>query len=438
MSSAKKNKFIWSLLFSLCLTSCHSSLIAKHAPIAEARSKTESVEPKSVQSERSRDLHRVIDLPRDVADQQSIEVAPVISSKLKQSMRFSSTVESSNPGTASVTSLMHGVVTRVLVDVGDTVKAGQIVAFINCPELSDAQSNFVERQALVLEATANVELVRTRVRLAEAEAARLKTLFDEGISAKKELEASQSRIAGTKAELETAKAHLAASEIQFCSAGSRLGSLGFDIKSVAVDKLTTELALRSPITGVVSQRNTQPGQTVGAAGSATTTVLFTIVDLSKVWVMLEVPQSEIYQIKLNAPVTFTTEIAPGQKFKGRVTRLGERFDSQSRTASVRTEIDNPKMILKPGLLVLAEVVTSTPSPAQLLVPNSAIQRISGAALIFKKVSATRFEACPIKLGDTDGQDTVVLSGVSAGDLVATKGSFLLKSELQRKSIGGGG
>ncbi len=383
------------------------------------------------------DLHKVVNLPRDISDQKSIEVLPVRSSNLKQSMRFTSTVESSNPGTAAVTSLVHGVVTRVLVDVGDTVKAGQVVAFINCPELSDAQSNFVERQARVIEATANVELIRTRLKLAEAEASRLKTLFEEGISAKKEVEASESRIASAKAELETAKAQRTSSEIQFSAARSRLTSLGFDPKSMELSKLTTELALRSPIAGVVSQRNAQPGLVVGATGSATTAVLFTVVDLSTVWVMLEVPQSEISNIKLNAPVTFTTEVAPGQKFKGRVTKMGERFDPQSRSASIRTEIDNPKAILKPGLLVLAEVATSAPARAQLLVPNSSIQRIGSEVLVFKKVSANSFEACPIKVGNTDGNNTVVLSGVELGDMVATKGSFLLKSELQRKSIGGG-
>jgi membrane fusion protein, heavy metal efflux system len=435
MSSSRMFKAVGLLFITICLTSCQSSLIALPA-IAPV--KKVDARPKSVEPEVSRTRLGVIDLPRDIADEQSIEVKPVSASNLKQSIRFTSTVESSNPGTASVTSLVHGVVTRVLVDVGDTVKAGQTVAFINCPELSDAQSNFVERQARVMEATANVKLVRTRVALAASEADRLKTLFDEGISAKKDVEASQSRIASAKAELETAKAMMTASEIQFSSARSRLSSLGFDPKSMELNRLTTELALRSPIAGVVSQRNAQPGQTVGATGSATTTVLFTIVDLSTVWVMLEVPQSEISNIKLNAPVTFTTEIAPGQKFKGRVTRLGERFDPQSRSASVRTEIDNPKAILKPGLLVLAEVATSAPPHVQLLVPNSAIQRMAGEVLIFKKVSASRFKACPIKVGDTDGQNTVVLSGVSVGDLIATKGSFLLKSELQRKSIGGDG
>jgi cobalt-zinc-cadmium efflux system membrane fusion protein len=419
------------------LTGCHSDYLPGAHAIVPA-GKAVVADAKSRESEMSNDLHKIVELPRDVNEQQSITVEPVRASNLKQTMRFTSIVESSNPGTAAVTSLVHGVVTRVLVDVGDTVKAGQIVAFINCPELSDAQSNFVERQARVIEATANVELVRTRLKLAEAESSRLKTLFEEGISAKKEVEASQSRIASAKAELETAKAQRTSSEIQFSAARSRLASLGFDPKSMELSKLTTELALRSPIAGVISQRTAQPGLVVGATGSATTTVLFTVVDLSRVWVMLEVPQSEISNIKLNAPVTFTTEIAPGQKFKGRVTRMGERFDAQSHSASIRTEIDNPKAILKPGLLVLAEVATAAPSRSQLLVPNSSIQRVGGELLVFKKVSANRFEACPIKVGNTDGHDTVVLSGIELGDLVATNGSFLLKSELQRKSIGGGG
>ncbi|HMY03805.1 MAG TPA: efflux RND transporter periplasmic adaptor subunit, partial [Candidatus Obscuribacter sp.] len=354
----------------------------------------------------------------------NITVAPVGTRSLKQALRFSSTVESSNPGTASVTSMVHGIITRVLVDVGDTVKAGQVVAYINCPELSDAQSSFVERKARVMEAAANVDLIKTRVSLAEADAARLKTLFGEGISAKKDVEAGQSRIASTKAELETAKAMLAASQIQFTAARSRLVSLGFDPQSMEESKLTTELALRSPISGQVSQRNAQAGQTVGASGSPAATVLFTIVDLSRVWVMLEVPQSEVSKIKLNAPVTFTTEVAPGQKFIGRVTRLGERFDPQSRTASVRTEIENPRAILKPGLLVLAEVATSAAPQDKLSIPNAAIQRIGGQDLVFKKTGPQSYRACRLKLGDSDGLNTEVkenTDGLTNHDWVATGG-----------------
>jgi multidrug efflux pump subunit AcrA (membrane-fusion protein) len=103
--------------------------------------------------------------------------------------------------------------------------------------------------------------------------------------------------------------------------------------------------------------------------SAANPALFKIIDLSLVWVMLEVPQDEISHVHIGAKVSFTTEVAPGKSFKGRVTKLGETFDAASRTASIRTEIENPNFILKPGMLVLADVSTDSSLQQQLTIPE---------------------------------------------------------------------
>ena len=378
---------------------------------------------------------KVIEVPAH-SPVNAISVSPAHNGSLRQSMKLSSTIASSTPGTASVTSLVHGVVTKILVDVGDIVKAGQIVAYINCPEIADAKSAYEERKSRKIEAAANVELVKRRLALGENESGRLKTLFSEGISAKKDFEGAQSKIASTEAELQTSIALLAAAKIQLTSAASRLSSLGIDPGSVNIEKLSTELPLRSPISGLVSQKTAQPGQPVGPLGGASNPALFTIVDLSKVWVMLEVPQSENLRITLGARVTFTTEVAPGKKFTGRVTRLGQTFDSMSRTASFRTEVQNPQLILKPGMLVLADVSTTATSSTHVLVLNTAIQKLARQNFVFRKIGSRKFAACPVTIGETNGISSEIISGIADGDLIVTNGSFLLKSELMKDSLGG--
>lgn len=113
----------------------------------------------SPKEEKPTDLNnKVLHLSAAEATSPTLSFVVAKSGSLHQTMKLSSTIETRNPGTASVTSLLHGVVTRVLVDVGDMVKAGQVVAYINCPEISDAQSAYVEHKAHKLETQANVEL----------------------------------------------------------------------------------------------------------------------------------------------------------------------------------------------------------------------------------------------------------------------------------------
>lgn len=375
----------------------------------------------------------IVRLSQEPALRNTVNIATVKDMRLHNVMRFSSTVESRNPGTASVTCLLHGVVSRVLADVGDKVQAGQIVAYINCPDVSDAQSVYVERRAHGLEAAANYEFTRTRLKIAEAEIARLKSLSVDGITARKDVESAESRTAGIEAELQTAKAMVSSSEIQLESSKSRL--LSFGLEPTTVDKVTTELPLRSPISGLVSERTAQAGLPVGPLSGATNAALFKIIDLSRVWVMLEVPQDEISHVHIGAKVSFTTEVAPGKSFKGRVTKLGETFDAASRTASIRTEIENPNFILKPGMLVLADVSTDGSLQQQLTIPEKAIQKLSNKTVVFKEIGPLTFKVCPVSIGRCNRGDAEIQTGLSLGDRVATNGSFLLKSEVMKNAIG---
>jgi cobalt-zinc-cadmium efflux system membrane fusion protein len=390
----------------------------------------------SPKEEKPTDLNnKVLHLSAAEATSPTLSFVVAKSGSLHQTMKLSSTIETRNPGTASVTSLLHGAVTKVLVDVGDMVKAGQVVAYINCPEISDAQSVYVEHKAHKIETQANVELIRKRLELSNNESRRLNGLLKEGISAKKDVDSAQSRSAGVEAELQTSIAMLAAADIQLKSAESRLKSLGVDPRTMRLDQLSTEVPLRSPIRGLVSQKNAEAGQPVGPLSGAANPSLFTIADLSKVWVMLEVPQSEISKIKSGANVTFTTEVAPGKKFNGRVTVLGQSFDAASRTASIRTEVDNPESILKPGMMVLAEVTVPSTS-GHVLIPSSAVQKVGDSELVFKRLGPSTLKATPITVSDSDGKLSEIVHGIDAGDTIVANGSFLLKSELMRASIGG--
>ncbi len=360
---------------------------------------------------------------------------------LSKTMEFSSTVLAPTDRSGVVTSLIHGVVTRVLADVGDSVKAGQVLAYVSSPELADMQSNYLSTIAKVKEATAQVQQIKVKLELAKAQVERLKMLNKEGITSVKDLQTSEGNIATLLADQAAVKAQESAALSFELAARARLRSLGIATENFKDNSITNELALKSPITGVVVDKTVSPGQSIGpsiqgTAGSGTAANVFTIADLSTVWVMLEVPQAEVAAIKLNTSVIFKSEVAPNQVFHGRVTRLGQNFDPNSRTVAVRTEIANPKLTLKPGMLILATVLLDGGGRNVLSVPVKALQQIDSKNVVFVKTGQHQFAVRPVVLGERTADYAEVKNGLQSNETVVTDGSFALKSEAMRATIGG--
>lgn len=369
-----------------------------------------------------------------------VQTSPVLLKQLKKKAVFSSSVEATTRGSAIVNSLVHGIVTKVLADVGQYVKAGQALCYINCPDVLEAQSAYLTSVAKLQEAKAQIVQVENRVQLAKLDIDRIKKLNDEGIAPVKDVQASQGRLATTEAELAASKSLLSASHSYVAAAASRLKSFGIDALSVSDSHLINELPLRSPISGVILKKSISPGQNVNpSSNSGTTQVnsedgLFNIVDLKTVWVMLEVPQSEVAALKVNAPIDFTSEVAPGKTFKGRVITLGEKFDPASRTVAVRAEIYNPQLILKPGMLVIANAEESVSTQSRLVVPNSALQAIDSQSFVFVKIGEHHYKKVAVKAVESNGNYTSVEKGLKINDQVVTQGSFVLKSEALKASL----
>jgi len=370
-----------------------------------------------------------------------IQVSPVVSQQLKKNAVFSSSVEATTRGSAVVNSLVHGIVTRVLADVGQHVKAGQTLCYINCPDVLEAQSAYLTSVAKLQEANAQIVQVENRVQLAKLDIDRIKKLNEEGIAPVKDVQASEGRLATTEAELAASKSLVSASHSYVAAAASRLKSFGINASTVSDANLINELPLKSPISGVIVKLSISPGQNVNPSNNSGSTQtnsedgLFSIVDLKTVWVMLEVPQSEVAALKVNARVEFTSEVAPGKSFIGKVITLGEKFDPASRTVAVRAEISNPQLILKPGMLVIANATESVSQQKRLVVPDSALQEIDGKTFVFVKLGEHKYKKVAVRALESNGQSTSIESGLKANDKVVTKGSFVLKSEALKASLG---
>ncbi|HMP51851.1 MAG TPA: efflux RND transporter periplasmic adaptor subunit, partial [Candidatus Melainabacteria bacterium] len=405
---------------------CRSGLVAGFAlsvlgGCALERSQASSVEPgnsqKSGKSSRSEILL--------TGDQERVAGIRTVPARLalveNTSLELSSTVEAPADSTGIVYSPVNGIVARVLVDVGDSVKAGETVALVNSPDISDAQASYLQDLARLGQSRALLKTIQTRLEISRTNEQRVEALNNEGIAAKKDVENARAATVALRSEeaaavgaLNAARAHLEAAMVKLRALG--LAEPKIDYSKVfdpacpeTSDKtVTSSLPIRSPVSGVVVKKGVFPGQIVGPGSSigsnpdGRSSALMTIADLRKVWVLLEVPQSLSATVKLGKYINFRTESAPGRSFRGRVSKLAQSFNADTRTAQVRAEIDNADRILKPGMLIIASLEGEPLQSSKPAVPARALQTIDGKDVVFVKGSDHHYRLRPVACGDRSG------------------------------------
>lgn len=394
-------------------------------------------------AESSRHSQSTIHLTQQQIDFAQIKTSAVQLSHLSQELDFSSIVQAPSDEVGIVSPQMNGVVSRVLVDVGDTVKKGQILMYVNSPDVAEAQANYYHALSKLQEVDAATKLIKTRLELSNKNQKRLEGLVEEGISAKRDVELAQEKVASTSAELVASEAAGNAAKAQLSAARVRLAALGISSPSKTPEAITTELPLYSPRSGTVVERNVIAGQGVSPIASTATpratpaqhNSLICIADLKTVWVMLEVPQLEVSKLKIGTPVKFSSEVAPGMTFDGKITRLGENFDPNSHSVLVRTEIQNRNGLLKPGMLVIAKVHTSGSKDNGLIVDAAAVQNIDGNDFVFVARPGNHFEKTAVQRISTVGERSMVQGNLKLGDQIVSNGAFFLKTEAVKTLIG---
>jgi RND family efflux transporter MFP subunit len=185
------------------------------------------------------------------------------------------------------------------------------------------------------------------------------------------------------------------------------------------------ITLKAPASGYVLQRNVFPNQKVTPDSD-----LYTLADLSRVWILADVFESDIQSIKMGAParLTFPSGAAP---VNARVSYVQPQVDPATRTMKVRLEAGNPGVRLKPDMFVNVEF--SVASARRLMVPAEAVLDTGDRQTVFVDLGNGYFEPRQVVAGERDGDRIVIRSGLSAGDRVVASGTFLVDSESQLKS-----
>ena len=354
----------------------------------------------------------------------NIRVEPVLRQALSQSTTYSAVIQPSETRAGAVSSLVGGVVTQMLADIGDSVRKGQPVALINTTELGKYQEQILSAQSRVQAAQSALKLAQGRRELVRQEVKRETYLVQRGISALQDQQQAQGKLSLAEVEVSNAQAQVRQAQVAEQAAKSQLQALGFSVGST----ISPTLTLRSPINGVVVTRNIQPGQVIAAGQN-----LFTIADLREVWVVLQVPQAQASGLPNGTPITFTTEAAPDKVFRGRITGRAQDFDPQTRNIGIRATVRSPNQLLKPGLAVLVKAETG--GIPVLIVPTKALQQIEQKDVVFVQ-KGDLYQLRKVTVGERTPQRTEIRQGLQAGEQVVSDGSFVLKSELLKSNLGG--
>ena len=189
------------------------------------------------------------------------------------------------------------------------------------------------------------------------------------------------------------------------------------------------VTLRAPISGFVMERNAFPKERVTAD-----TALYTVADLSSVWVIADVFEYEASGVQLHQAATLTLDAVPGRTFTGRVSYILPQVDPATRTLKVRIDFDNPGLALKPDMY--GQVELHSESGRRLVVPESAVLDSGDRQMVFVDRGNGYFEPRPVRVGARADGRVEILGGLRAGERIVTSGNFLLDSESQLQRAGG--
>ena len=333
--------------------------------------------------------YRQIELDSNARKLAEIEVSPVTRQSASTNLRMVGKVDYDESLVGTISAWTAGRIDRLhIAKTGSFVRKGQPMAAIYSPELYAAQAELI--QAIV-----------AQNKLKPNSSSLIRTSIASNISAAKE------------------KLHL-------------LGLSKGQISSIAKQSTPSKnITLRAPQSGIVIRKDVVEGSYVKTGQS-----IYSIADLSAVWVVLEAYETDLAWIKEGDIVDFSTDAFAGEEFKGRIVYIDPVVNPQTRTVAVRLEVKNPEGKLKPGMFVQAAQKTGVNNAPDaelpLVIPVSAPLLTGKRAIVYVQVAEKEgvYEGREIVLGPKSGNMYIVKSGLAEGELVVSKGSFKLDSALQ--------
>jgi cobalt-zinc-cadmium efflux system membrane fusion protein len=245
---------------------------------------------------------------------------------------------------------------------------------------------------------------------------RIKGLVEKKIAARKDIFQAETDYKTAQTELHTDE--------------ERLSLYGVAVADLSGDgRKRPLLPVRSPIGGIITEKHAIVGELSDPSKS-----LYTVADLSSVWVMVDINEKDLAKVRKGQAATVVIGAFPNLKFRGRINHIADMVDQATRTVKARIEVANPGRKLKPEMFATVELALPADAPPVVAVPEDALQELDGKKVVFVLEEKDEFAARPVQTGRAAGGMVEIVSGLKENEQYAVKGSFILKSEVKKGEL----
>lgn len=297
--------------------------------------------------------------------------------------------------TVRVTSPISGRAISTPLALGTKVAQNDVLLKLDSPDFNDA--------------LAALEKAEANLRLTKEAIDRANHLYASKVMSRKDFEQAQDDFASSKAERDRAK--------------KLLEKLGVHIGGISAQ--TGDFHLRSPLAGVITDVNVNPGMEVRPDLDKP---LYVIADLSQLWLWVDIFEKDIARIQVGQPIKVKVSSWPDLNFSGQVDFISQVVNDATRSIKVRCAIDNSELKLMPSMHATV-LIENLPTQPQILIPLSAIVTEGSKNFVFVKQTTERYHWQEVQLGMRYEAQAVLKSGLSAGDEIISKGALSLRQDM---------
>jgi cobalt-zinc-cadmium efflux system membrane fusion protein len=334
-----------------------------------------------------------------------LTISAIGKGEITETLRVPARIEVDEQRVARIGAAVTGRLTDIRAELGQHVRRGEVLATLHSAELSLSQLTYLK--------SLSQESLQQRA------VTRAKLLFESDVISAAELQKRESELLQSQAERHASEDQLKV-----------LGMTEEDINVLGATRSVRSLSsVTSTLDGTVIERKVTQGQVVQPADA-----LFTVADLSHVWLVAEIPEQQAGLIRADEASEAEIPALDGQHIKGKLIFVSDTVKPDTRTITARMDVANPKRTLKPGML--ASMLIRGASQQRVMVPVVAVVRDDNRDYVFVQLDAQRFQLRQVKLGQENGGVAPVLEGLNEGEKIVTEGAFHLNNERRRKELEG--
>lgn len=350
----------------------------------------------------------VVTLTAEAMEAARIVVAPAQRRTLSSELAVAARIGLDPRKEAVISAWVGGQVDAIRVRAGESVSKGTLLATVQTPELAEVMAAY--RGALSGDQATDARLERLRRLEADGVSSRAQVL---------EAEAEHAEVAGA---LEAAEERLRILGVKPTTGDTHSG-----------EQYPSHVPVKSPIAGKVLTASASAGQWVEPGDP-----LFHVGDLDVVWLLMEVYERNLPDVRVGQSVRFSVNATPGRSFEGQVDQVGDWIEPDARTVEVRVVVPNDDHALKPNMYAQATLTAAASDGAEgIVVPRDAVQAVEGRPSVFVKTGDGSFEARAVAVQERTSTEVLLASGVEEGEPIVVEGAFALRSEQAKSELGEG-